>query len=119
MVGTIHLIINCHIPEDLKPQKLEIFLGGRPIHLMLCLESILFMHLKVIWLYSRKSIHAGSSSDHLTLSKGWTDKQICLSLCSPESYLQTFHLIHSHTRIWFYVLWSKSSKKNVFIFIFI
>jgi hypothetical protein len=37
---------------------------------MLHLESILFMHLKVIWIYSRKAIDVGFSSDHLTLSSG-------------------------------------------------
>jgi hypothetical protein len=36
------------------------------------LDSILFMYLKVIWIYSRKAMEAGSSSDHLILSSGWT-----------------------------------------------
>jgi hypothetical protein len=72
MVGTIHLIINCHITEDLKPQKLEIFVGGTPLHLILCPDGILFMHLKVIWIHSRKTTDAGFSSDHLN-SLQWMD----------------------------------------------
>jgi len=47
-----------------------IFLGGRPVHLMLRLDSDLFMHFKVIWVYSRKATDAGSSLDHLT---SWID----------------------------------------------
>jgi len=47
-----------------------IFLGGRPVHLMLRLDSNLFIYLKVIWVYSSKATDAGSSSDALT---SWID----------------------------------------------